>query len=220
MSTTNYNNNIYNNYHKVIDKTKINSTMEAPSTTLLRRSGIQPLAKEELRIAILEACSEVMPEGHMLQVAEYLKNNGFKRDKNHMYLFDVILWREEKGHGPIHHSLYAITVRNEHKYEVTYIKIKSHGEYPEMQIEIKASQLHSYMTLLLCQHVFEKIHINRRWDEKFFFVYSYEEYRKHLSDDKNHYDNFVYYCCDKIARGYAFWKKPENYRNFDYQFLF
>jgi hypothetical protein len=193
--------------------------MEAPSTT----------SSTDIRNAILETCTKHMSEGDMLRVAEYLKKNGPKKVQNPQYLFDVVLWTFKK-HELRRHSLYV--VRNEHEddeddeekeddedeeeKEEVYIKIKSCGvDYPEMEIEIKETHLQNYMFLLLSQNMFEHIMIKREIGEKFLICNLYSEYREHLSDDQNHYGDFVYYCCDLINRSFAFWgSKPSIHRNY------
>ena len=206
---------------KVIDKdkTKINSTMEAPSTT---STAIVPLvAREDILLAILEACSKVMPEGHMLVVADFLKNInatnvGVPEVPAEIQLHRVLLVYfeytvrdngddddedDDDDNSRVECINYILTEGDDYDRR-SYVKVVQ--TQSRSSVQVRLSNLDTYLKVCLKEKLFDRVKIITNDSIMPKTIIDFKEYRRMLPEHNNFYDEFCKYTANTILLAYNF----------------
>ena len=193
--------------------------MEAPSTTSsTTSSAIVPLANEDIPLAILEACSKVMPEGHLLKVADFLKNINARNVAVPEVPAEVQLTRivlvyfyYTLNHDEVHeedeededdrrrHFTYILTKGDEYNRR-SYVKVvQTQSRY---SVQVRLCELDSFLKICLKQKMFDGVKIITNDSSMPEITINFKEYCTVLDEQENFYDEFCKYTAKTIMLVY------------------
>lgn len=189
--------------------------MEATSTT---STAIVPLAKEDIPFAILEACSKVMPEGHMLTVADFLKNINATNVAVPEVPAEIQLTRvvlvyfeytvrddddeeDDDDNSRVECINYILTEGDDYNRR-SYVKVVQ--TQSRSSVQVRLSNLDTYLKVCLKEKLFDRVKIITNDSIMPKTIIDFKEYRRMLPEHNNFYDEFCKYTANTILLAYNF----------------
>lgn len=179
----------------------------------------------DIRNAILETCTKHMPEGLMLKVAEYLKNNKDAKSSEQHFSIEIECYYLEPTDDAdsycfsVNHRITLGEIRDDED-RTTYVSVESsyrtRVENQHQHIQIKDTEIARFISLLLHEHMFNSITITcipTDWDHRLKMCMSYRDFSEIVPEKDNHYDEFVTYCTSKIEKAIQFYSNCDNYHD-------